>query len=106
LIQAQYYHLIDTIFYFIAAVIPLYFVFISRRGTGNNNKNYYLRTLSIVIASFVLMQGLYHVAGILGFKLLAKGILEPLSFALLVLFAIRYLIIYSRTRKKEAATLF
>jgi hypothetical protein len=97
--------LTDALLYFIAAIIPIYFVFKSTSSSTNNNNNYHrcLRILSIIIASFVLMQGFYHVAGSLGLKLLSKGILEPFSISLLAVFAITYFIVYtSKTRKKEA----
>jgi len=105
LILTQYYHLTDALLYFIAAIIPIYFVFKSTSSSTNNNNNYHrcLRILSIIIASFVLMQGFYHVAGSLGLKLLSKGILEPFSISLLAVFAITYFIVNtSKTRKKEA----
>jgi hypothetical protein len=97
--------LTDALLYFIAAIIPIYFVFKSTSSSTNNNNNYHrcLRILSIIIASFVLMQGFYHVAGSLGLKLLSKGILEPFSISLLAVFAIAYFIVNtSKTRKKEA----
>jgi hypothetical protein len=97
--------LTDALLYFIAAIIPIYFVFKLTSSSTNNNNNYHrcLRILSIIIASFVLMQGFYHVAGSLGLKLLSKGILEPFSISLLAVFAITYFIVNtSKTRKKEA----
>jgi hypothetical protein len=96
--------LTDALLYFIAAIIPIYFVFKSTSSSTNNNNNFHrcLRILSIIIASFVLMQGFYHVAGSLGLKLLSKGILEPFSISLLAVFAITYFIVNtSKTRKKE-----
>jgi hypothetical protein len=97
--------LTDALLYFIAAIIPIYFVFKSTSSSTNNNNNFHrcLRILSIIIASFILMQGFYHVAGSLGLKLLSKGILEPFSISLLAVFAITYFIVNtSKTRKKEA----
>jgi hypothetical protein len=97
--------LTDALLYFLAAIIPIYFVFKSTSSSTNNNNNFHrcLRILSIIIASFVLMQGFYHVAGSLGLKLLSKGILEPFSISLLAVFAITYFIVNtSKTRKKEA----
>jgi hypothetical protein len=98
LIQTEYYHLTDAIFYFLGAIIPIYFIFKSK---GINSNHSYLKTLSLVLASFVLIQGFYHVAGSLGFKLLAKGILEPASFTTLVFFAIIYFINTSKIIKKR-----
>ena len=61
--------------------------------------NNHLRNLTIVLAVFVIMQGIYHLVGALGFGLLAKGLLEPLSFGILLLFGIIYLI--NRSKAKE-----
>jgi hypothetical protein len=38
------------------------------------------------------MQGFYHAASFFGYKLLAKGVLEPLSFGILIFFESTYLI--------------
>jgi hypothetical protein len=88
----------DAIFYFLGAIIPIYFMF---KSEGVNNKYSYLKTLSVVLASFVLVQGFYHIAGSLGFKLLAKGILEPFSLTILVFFAIIYFINTSKKGHKK-----
>ena len=42
----------------------------------------------MVLAAFVIIQGRYHSAGALGFGLFAKGILEPLSLAVLLFFGV------------------
>ncbi len=86
------YHVIDAIAYFMAAAIPIYFI-----AKSNNN---YLRKLTMVLAAFVLTQGTYHVLGALNFKLLAKGLFEPLSAAILVSFGVIFLL-SSRRVKKE-----
>jgi hypothetical protein len=46
----------------------------------------------MAVAASVIIQGVYHSAGALGYGLLAKGILEPLSFGMLLFFGIIYLI--------------
>jgi hypothetical protein len=46
----------------------------------------------LVFTSFILMQGFYHVASLSDYKLLAKGVLEPLSFGILIFFGSIYLI--------------
>lgn len=53
----------------------------------------------MVLAAFVIIQGIYHSAGALGFSLFAKGILEPLSLAVLLFFGVIYLI--NRLKAKE-----
>jgi uncharacterized membrane protein YfcA len=66
-------------------------------GSRNNN----FKNLLIVLAVFIIMQGIYHSVGALGFSLLAKGILEPLSFGILILFAVFYLHSKRRTKNEE-----
>jgi hypothetical protein len=92
--------------YFIAAAIPIYFIYILKErkidDTNNNNNKYkHFRLLSIVLAGFVILQGFYHLIGALGFTLLAKGILEPLSFGILLLFGGIYFTNRSKGKKEE-----
>ncbi len=87
----------QSIVYFIAAAIPIYLTFIVKKKIGDDNNHF--KRLTIVLASFVLMQGFYHVAGSFGYKLLAKGILEPLSFGILIFFGVFYII--SKTSAKN-----
>ena len=90
----------QSIVYFIAAVIPIYLAHILRKGNNHKNNNTkYLKLLTTVLTGFVLMQGFYHIVGALGFTFLAKGILEPLSFGILLFFGIIYLI--NRSKMKE-----
>ena len=91
MLQTQYYYnLIDAIVYLIAAIIPAYFILKSRKSINNNNN--YFRKLTMVLVGFILMQVIYHIAAIIGFRLLAKGFLEPLSMAALLFFGVIYLI--------------
>jgi hypothetical protein len=82
--------------YFIAAAVPIYLIFIIKKY---NNRNNYFRNLTMALAAFVIIQCVYHSAGALGFSLLAKGILEPISFGILLFFGIIYLI--NRSQAKE-----
>jgi hypothetical protein len=93
-----YYHLIDAIVYLIAAAIPIYFILKSRKSIDNNN---HLLKLTTVLVGFIFIQVLYHIAGIAGFRLLAKGFLEPLSMALLLLFGIIYTISIWNTKRQR-----
>jgi hypothetical protein len=88
MVQNLYYHLIDAIVYLIAAAIPAYFILKSRKSTDNNH----LLKLTIILVGFILIQVFYHIAGVAGFRLLAKGFLEPLSMALLLFFGVIYII--------------
>lgn len=89
---------IQAIVYFIAAVVPIYLTVVMKKYRNRNNS---FRNLLIVLAVFVIMQGIYHTVGALGFSLLAKGILEPLSFGILILFAVFYLNSKRRTKNEE-----
>ena len=98
MVQNLYYHVIDAIVYLVAAAIPVYFILKSKNSIDNNN-NHLLR-LTTVLVGFILIQVLYHIAGIAGFRLLAKGFLEPLSMALLLLFGIIYIISTWNTKRQ------
>ena len=99
MLQTQYYYnLIDAIAYLVAAIIPAYFILKSRNSINNNNN---LRKLTIILIGFILLQVIYHIVGALGFKLLAKGFLEPLSMAALLLFGVMYLISTLKTKQQH-----
>ena len=98
MLQNQYYNLIDAIVYLIAAIIPAYFILKSRNSIDNNN---YFRKLTMVLVGFILVQVFYHIAAIIGFRLLAKGFLEPLSMAALLFFGVIYLISTFRAKKQQ-----
>jgi len=89
---------IHAIVYFIAAVVPIYLTVVMKKYHNRNNN---FRNLLIVLAVFVIMQGIYHTVGALGFSLLAKGVLEPLSFGIFILFAVFYLNGKRRTKNEE-----
>jgi hypothetical protein len=99
MVQNVYYHLIDAIVYLIAAAIPIYFILKSRKSIDNNNNH--LLKLTIVLVGFILIEVLYHIAGIAGFRLLAKGLLEPLSMAALLFFGIIYVISIWKTKRER-----
>lgn len=99
MLPSQYYNIIDAIVYLIAAIIPAYFILKSRNSINNNDNQ--LRKLTIILVGFILLQVLYHVIGTFGFRLLAKGFLEPLSMAALLLFGIMYLLSTLKTKKQQ-----
>jgi len=103
MLQTQYYYnLIDAIVYLIAAIIPAYFILKSRKSIIiNNDNNNYFRKLTMVLIGFILVQVFYHIAAIIGFRLLAKGFLEPLSMAALLLFGAIYLISMWKIKKRQ-----
>jgi hypothetical protein len=102
MLETQYYNIIDAIVYLVAAIIPAYFILKSRNSINNNNNN--LRKITIILIGFILLQVFYHIVGALGFRLLAKGFLEPLSMVALLLFGVMYLISTLKTKKTTTAT--
>ena len=89
---------IQAIVYFIAAVVPIDLTVVIKKSLNRNNN---FKNLLIVLAVFVIMQGIYHSVSALGFSLLAKGILEPLSFGILILLGVVYLVTKARTKNEE-----
>ncbi len=94
-LMQSYYHLIDAAAYFIAAAVPILFIIRSRKSINNP-----LRAIAIILAGFVLAQGVYHVVGMLGLTLLSKVILEPLSAAILASAGVAYLLTRKRLLKE------
>ena len=104
MLETHFYNIIDASVYLVAAIIPAYFFLKSRNSINNNqnnNNNNHLKILTIILIGFILMQVFYHIVGSLGFRLLAKGFLEPLSMAALLLFGVMYLIATVRTNNKK-----
>jgi lipopolysaccharide export LptBFGC system permease protein LptF len=97
MVQTLYYHLIDAIVYIVAAAIPVYFILKSRKSIDNNH----LLKLTTALVGFLLIQVFYHIAGIAGFRLLAKGFLEPLSMGALLVFGIIYIISIWKTKRQR-----
>jgi Ca2+/Na+ antiporter len=97
MVQNVYYHLVDAIVYLIAVAIPAYFILKSRNSIDNNH----LLKLTTVLVGFILIQVFYHIAGIAGFRLLAKGFLEPLSMVALFVFGIIYVISIWKTKRQK-----
>ena len=90
---------IQSIIYFVAAAVPIYLAFIAKIKMDNDVNHF--KRLTIVLASFVLAQGFYHTASYFGYKVLAKGILEPLSFSILIFFGVLYLSSKARSKSEE-----
>ena len=98
MLETQYYNVIKAVVYIVAAIIPSYFILRSRNTSNNNN---HLRKITIILLGFILMQIFYHIVGALGFRILAKGGLEPLSMAVLLIFGIIYLVTTLRIKNKN-----
>ena len=99
MLQIQhYYNFIELLSYFIAALIPIYFIIKSGKN-HNSHKKKILVNISIILVSFIIMQGIYHIIQIAGYKILAKTILEPVSIVILLLFGLIYLWYIDREKK-------
>ena len=92
-----YFNLIQSIAYFIAAIVPVYFIVKSRKNKDNGKS---FENISILLIGFILIQGIYHILGMFGLKLLSKGFLEPLSIIILLLFGLTYFL-YAKKEKKS-----
>jgi hypothetical protein len=97
LIQSEL-SIVQSIVYFIAAPIPVYLTFILKKYNTRDN---HLRNLTLALAGFLIMQGIYHFVGAIGLNSLAKGVLEPISFSILLLFGLVYLFNRSRDKREE-----
>lgn len=91
-----YYNLIQSIAYFIAAIVPIYFILKSRKNKDNRKS---FENISILLIGFILIQGVYHILGMFGLKLLSKGFLEPISIIILLLFGLTYFLYTKKERK-------
>ena len=100
MLETQFYNLIDASVYLVAAIIPAYFILKSRNSINNDNNR--LRILTIILIGFILLQIFYHIVGALGFRLLAKGFLEPLSMAALLLFGVMFLMTTLKTKNNNS----
>jgi hypothetical protein len=49
-----------------------------------------LKKLTLILTIFILVHAVYHVFGFLGYNLLAEGVFQPLSVAVLVFFGMVY----------------
>lgn len=74
-------HFISAIVILLAALVPIY---LTIRLKDN------LRKLVAILSLFILTHSVYHILGFLGLTLLAEGVFEPLSVALLIIFGFVY----------------
>lgn len=74
-------HFISAILILFASVVPIY---LTLKLSGK------LRKLVLILTIFILVHSVYHIVGFFGFTILAEGIFEPLSVAVLIFFGISY----------------
>jgi hypothetical protein len=74
-------HFISAIIILASSAIPIYL-------TIKLKDNF--KKLILILTIFILVHAVYHVFGFLGYNLLAEGVFQPLSIAVLIFFGIVY----------------
>ena len=87
-------NLFSVIMMILAGTIP---AFLALRTSGM------IRMLLIVLLSFILIHGLYHLLDIIGFEFVADSIIRPVSVVVLMLFGIFTLIVKRKNSTKRKA---
>jgi hypothetical protein len=77
-IQLQF---INALIILASSAVPIY---LTIKLKGN------LKKLTLILTVFILIHTVYHVFGFLGYSLLAEGVFQPLSVAVLIFFGIFY----------------
>ena len=86
------FHFFNAIAVFAAAVVPIYLTI--------RLKNPKLKKLTLVLAVFIVIHGVYHTVGSMGNIVLAKGILDPISAMALLGFGLLYFRLQSKKESK------
>ena len=81
--------LASAILILVAAIIPIYFSF--------RLKNYF-RHLMVILSVFTLIHGSYHIFEVMGYENIAENIVEPTSYAILIIFGVCYLRITTKRK--------
>ena len=75
-------HFASAIIIVLSALVPIY---LTIKLKSNN-----LRQLTLILSIFILIHSVYHMTAFFVFSLLADGVFEPLSAAVLIFFGIVY----------------
>ncbi len=84
-------HLASAVIMFAAAIIPIY---LSLRLKRN------LRILTFLLAVFILIHGIYHLAYYFGEEELGEGLFRTVSIVVLIIFGIAFINV-ARYRKEK-----
>lgn len=84
--------LLSAVMIFFAAIVPAYLSF---RLKGDLSK------LTIALAAFIVLHGVYHVVRMQGIESMAESVFEPASVIVLIAFGATYLAV-SYKKKQEA----
>jgi hypothetical protein len=74
-------HFVSAVVILFASIIPIYLTIKLKED---------LKKLTALLSIFILIHAVYQIVGFYGFDLLAEGIFEPLSAAVLIFFGIVY----------------
>jgi len=74
-------HLTSAVLILLAAIVPIYLTIKLKED---------LKKLTALLSIFILIHAVYQIVGYYGFDLLAEGVFEPLSAAVLMFFGIVY----------------
>ena len=88
--------LVSGILIFIAVIVPIYF---SIRLKNNN-----LRLPMVVLSVFALIHGSYHILEVLHYEMIAETIMEPPSYAVLIIFGLMYLKTRMNVKRRSVDT--
>ena len=83
-------HLSSAVIMFAAAIVPIY---LSLKLKSN------LRILTVLLAVFIFVHGIYHLAYYAGEEVLGEGLFRTISIVVLIIFGIEF--IYMARFKKE-----
>jgi uncharacterized membrane protein HdeD (DUF308 family) len=84
-------HLASAVIMFAAAIVPIY---LSLRLKKN------LRSLTFLLAVFILFHGIYHLAYYFGEEELGEGLFRTISIVVLIIFGIAFINL-ARSRKEK-----
>ncbi|MFZ0897408.1 MAG: hypothetical protein WBE34_13830 [Candidatus Nitrosopolaris sp.] len=74
-------HFVSAVAILLASIIPIYLTIKLKDN---------LKKLTALLSIFILIHAVYQIVGFYGFDLLAEGVFEPLSAAVLIFFGIVY----------------
>ena len=74
-------HFVSAVVILLASIIPIYLTIKLKDN---------LKKLTALLSIFILIHAVYQIVGFYGFDLLAEGVFEPLSAAVLIFFGIVY----------------
>ena len=83
--------LLSAVLIFFAAIVPIYLSF---KLKGDLSK------LTIALAAFIILHGIYHVVRMQGIESMAESVFEPASIIMLIAFGATYIAV-SYKKKQE-----